>query len=102
MKKELTEEEKKAETAKEEKHDRELLAKKAHVKVEEIQPTPEEEFNGKVNKLVKDIFAAVNHADYDQIKVIQSVVNDAFAAAYKVNYETDLLANYDPFIPKPA
>jgi len=45
LKKELTEEEKKAETAKEEKHDRELLAKKAHVKVEEIQPTPEEEFN---------------------------------------------------------
>jgi len=95
--KELTPEEKKAEVAKQEAADRALLAKKAHVPVEEIKPTPEEEFNGKANKLVKDIFVALNHADYAQVQVLKNVITEALDAAYQVNYETDLLADYDPF-----
>lgn len=102
MSKELTEAEKQADKAKAEQKDRELLAKKAHVPITEIQPTQEEEFNGKVNQLVKDLFKAVNHADYNQVETIKRVVADAFAAALRANYETDLLADYDPFTPKPA
>lgn len=102
MSKELTEAEKKAQTEKQEQADRELLAKKSKVPVTEIQPTQEEEFNGKVNQLVKDLFKAVNHADYNQVETIKRVVADAFGAALKANYETDLLADYDPFTPKPA
>ena len=46
---------------------------------------------------MKDIFVALNHADYAQVQVLKNVITEALDAAYQVNYETDLLADYDPF-----